>query len=159
MKKLFVIIATIAATQLSLAFAIEKDVIERAQAAFDAQLALQCFPDTKIDWVAEDAVYQYALTGIDVNLRIQGRDVVAEHLCALSAVAMDAKIENVHYFPTLQPDIVYVQYDLVPADGQGERSKPLAMIQMRDKKIAKFTQLSKSPESLKVLKANTGRIN
>jgi hypothetical protein len=159
MKKLFVMIATVAATQMSPAFAMERDVIARAQAAFDAQLALRCAADTRIDWLAEDAVYQYALTGIDVSLRMQGRGVVAEHLCAIAAVAPDAKVENVHYFPTLHPDIVYVQYDLVPADADAERSKPLAVIQMRDEKIASFTQLSKSPQSLQVLKAATGHFN
>lgn len=87
MKMLLVIIATIAATQLSPAFATERDVIERAQAAFDAQLALDCVPNSQIDWVAEDAVYQYALSGIDMSLRMVGRAVIAEHLCALSAVA------------------------------------------------------------------------
>ena len=159
MKKLLVIIATIAATQLSPAFAIERDVIERAQAAFDAQLALDCVPNAQNDWVAEDAVYQYALSGIDVSLRMQGRAVIAEHLCALSVFSRGAIAENIHYFPTLHPEIVYVQYDLIPANGSGKRSKPLAIIQMRDTQIARFTQLSKSPESLEVLKATTGNIN
>ncbi len=159
MKKLLVMFATIAATQLSPAFAIERNVIERAQAAFDAQLALDCVPDTQIDWVAEDAVYQYALSGIDVRLRMEGRAVVAEHLCALSAIAEDEIAENFRYFPTLHPEIVYVQYDLVPADGIGKRTSPLVVIQMRADQIARFTHLSKSPESLRVLEATTGRIN
>ena len=159
MKKLLVVIAAIAATQLSPALAIERDVIERAQAAFGAQLALDCAANAQIDWVAEDAVYQYALSGVDVSVRMEGRAVVAAHLCALSAAAPDAIAENIHYSPTLHPEIVYVQYDLVPADGSGKRSKPLAIIQMRDNQIARFTQLSKSPESLEVLKATTGRIN
>ena len=159
MKMLLVIIATIAATQLSPAFATERDVIERAQAAFDAQLALDCVPNSQIDWVAEDAVYQYALSGIDMSLRMEGRAVIAEPLCALSAVAPAAVAENMHYFPTLHPDMVYVQYDLVPIDGIGKRTSPLAIIQMRDNQIARFTQLSKSPESLDVLKATAGRIN
>jgi hypothetical protein len=159
MKKLLVMIAAIIATQLSPAFATERDAIERAQAAFDAQLALECVSDAQIDWVTEDAVYQYALSGIDVSLRMEGRSVVAAHLCALSAVATDASAENIHYFPTLDPEVVYVQYDLVPVDGAGKSTKPLLVIQMRDDKIARFTQLSKSPESLEVLKATKGVIN
>ena len=159
MKKLLVMFAAIAATQLSPAFAIERNVIDRAQAAFDAQLALECVSNTQIDWVAEDAVYQYALSGVDVSLRVEGRAAVAAHLCALSVVAPDAIAENVHYSPTLDPEVVYVQYDLVTVDGAGKHRKPLAIIQMREDQIVKFRQLSKSPESLKVLEATTGRIN
>jgi hypothetical protein len=131
-----------------------RSIIERAQTAFAAQLALDCGPDTQMEWVAEDAVYQYALSGIDVNLRMEGRTVVAEHLCAMSDFAPEAIAQNIHYFPTLMPDLVYVQYDLVPTDGTSERSRPLAIIQMRADQIVKFTQLSRSPESLKVLTAS-----
>lgn len=159
MRKLLVLFATIAAMQLPPAFAIETNVIERAQAAFDAQLALDCVPNAQTDWVAKDAVYQYALSGIHVSLRLEGRVVVAEHLCALSAVAQDSIAENFRYFPTLHPELVYVQYDLVPADGIGKRTSPLVVIQMLDDQIARFTQLSKSPESLKVLEATAGRSN
>ena len=159
MKKLLVLFATIAAMQFSPAFAIERNVIERAQAALDAQLALDCVPNTQLDWVAEDAVYQYALSGVDVSLRVEGRAVVTEHLCALSAIAQGDIAENFRYFPTLHPELVYVQYDLVPADGIGERTSPLVVIQMRADQIARFTQLSKSPESLRVLEATTGGIN
>lgn len=159
MRKLLVIIAAIAATHLSPAFAIEMDVIERAQAAFAAQLTLKCVPGAQADWVAEDAVYQYALSGIDVSLRIEGRAAVAAHLCALSAADPNANVENVHYSPTLDPEVVFVQYERLPVDGVGERSGQLAIIQMRANQIARFTQLSRSPESLEALKATTGRIN
>jgi hypothetical protein len=90
---------------------------------------------------------------------MQGRAVIAEHLCALSAVAPHAIAQNFRYFPTLNPEIVYVQYDLVTADGIGGRTSPLVVIEMRAGQIARFTQLSKSPESLKALETTTGRFN
>jgi hypothetical protein len=127
--------------------------IERAQAAFAAQLALDCAPGMQMHWVAEEAVYQYALSRVDVRLQVEGRASVAEHLCALSAVAPDAIVQNIHYFPTLKPDLVYVQYDLIPTDGTRERSRPLAIIEMQGDQIVRFTQLSRSPESMTVVNA------
>jgi len=129
-------------------------VIERAQIAFAAQLALDCASGTQAEWVADDAVYQYALTGIEVKLQVEGRANVAEHLCAMSAVAPEAIAQDIHYFPTLKPDLVYVQYDLVSTDGTGRDSRPLAIIQMQDDQIISFTQLSRSPESLRVVNAS-----
>jgi hypothetical protein len=158
MRKLIVVIAAIAATQLPPALAVEKDAIERAQVAFAEQIELNCASSTQIEWVAEDAVYQYVLSDINVRLRVEGRDAVAAHLCALSAVAPIAGAENIRYFPTLTREEVFVQYDLVPVDGIGKRRNLLAIIEMRDNQIANFTQLSRSPESLRVLKA-LSRIN
>ena len=155
MKKLLVIIAAIAATHLSPAFAIEMDVIERAQAAFAAQLALKCVPSAQADWVAEDAVYQYALSGIDVSLRIEGRAAVAAHLCALSAADPNANVDNVHYSPTLDPEVVFVQYEQVPVDAAATRTNTLAIIEMRGNQITNFTQLNRSPESLQIVQAAT----
>jgi hypothetical protein len=129
-------------------------VIERAEIAFAAQLALDCASGTQAEWVADDAVYQYALSGIEVKLQVEGRANVAEHLCAMSAVAPEAVAQNIHYFPTLKPDLVYVQYDLVSTDSKGKDSRPLAIIQMQDDQIISFTQLSRSPESLRVVNAS-----
>ena len=99
-------------------------------------------------------MYQYALSGIDVKLQVEGRANVAEHLCAMSAVAPAAIAQDVHYYPTLKPDLVYVQYDLVSTDGTGRHSRPLAIIQMQDDQIISFTQLSRSPESLTAVNAS-----
>ena len=102
-------------------------------------------------------MYQYALSGIDVKLQVEGRANVAEHLCAMSAVAPAAIAQDVHYYPTLKPDLVYVQYDLVSTDGTGRHSRPLAIIQMQDDQIISFTQLSRSPESLTAVNASMCR--
>lgn len=158
MRKLIVVIAAIAATQLSPAVAVEKDVIERVRVAFAEQIELNCASSTQIEWVAEDAVYQYVLSDINVRLRVEGRDAVAAHFCALSAVAPTAAAENIGYFPTLNREAAFVQYEFVPVDGIGKRRNLFAIIEMRDDQIAGFTQLRRSPESLKVLKA-LSRIN
>ena len=141
------------AETLSNAGSSTKSIIERAQTAFAAQLSPVCEPGTNMDWIAEDAVYQYALTGIDVSLRMEGRDVITKHLCALSTIAADAVVQNVSFFPTLKPDLVYVQYDLVRTDGTGQRSNSLAVIEMRADQIVNFRQLSRSPGSVAVLKS------
>ena len=128
--------------------------LERAQAAFGAQLALDCSSNTQMSWVAEDAVYQYSLSNINVKLSVEGYADVTTHLCALAAFAPVASAENIRYFPTLDPEIVYVQYDLVATDGSGNLSRQLAIVELQGTQIARFTQLSRSPESLKVLRAS-----
>ncbi len=159
MKSLLFVVVTIVAAHLSPALAMEKDIVERAKVVFTEQLELRCTPSTQTDWIAEDAVYQYALSHIDVRLHLEGRKAIADHLCALSQSSPIAKAENIRYFPTLNRDIVYVQFDLVPVDGVGKRGSPLAIIEMRDNQIASFMQLSRSPGSLKVLEATMGGIN
>jgi hypothetical protein len=158
MRAILFAIASIAIAQIPQAFAVERDSIERTQAAFDAQLTLACDQSSQAEWVAEDAVYQYALTGIDTSLRVEGRAAIKAHLCALSAVGSDVIAENIHYYPTLDPEMVYVQYDVVPIDGIGENSREVAaVIQMRADQIVRFTQLSRSAESLDVLEAAIAR--
>jgi hypothetical protein len=48
---------------------------------------------------------------------------------------------------------------MVPVDGFGKRANQLAIIRMRNNQIARFTQLNRSPESLKVLTAGMKREN
>ena len=156
MKKLMIVFAAVAAMQLSTAFAIERDVIDRAKLAFSEQLEMTSSTIGDFDWIAEDAVYQYPLDGINVKLRVEGRDAIARHLRALSAIKSNVDAESIRYYPTLDPNVVFVQYFLVPADGIGERRNTIAIIEMRDDKIANFTQLNRSADSLKVLKKTTG---
>jgi hypothetical protein len=159
MRALLFVIATIAALNTSPASAVQKDVIERASLAFTEQLELSCTPGAEPEWIAEDAVYKYALSSLYVWLRVEGREAVAAHLCGLSAVAPAAEVENIQYIPTPDREVVFVHYDLVPTDGSGERKSPLAMIEMRGNQIVNFTQLSRSPQSLNVLQAATGGMN
>ena len=160
MRKLLVIAAALAATQLPPALAGDQaasGLIGRAEKAFASQLAQShtsaSGKDGEATWIAEDAVYQYALSGIEVSLRIQGRAAVTTYLRALADAAPNAAIENIRFFPTLEPELVFVQYDLVPADDVAKRTSPLAIIQMEGDQIVKFTQLNRTPQSLQALKA------
>ena len=157
MSKLFIIIsaliASIVAAHSSPEFPSEEQMLERTRAAFDTQLNLTCGRGMQTDWIAEDAVYQFALSGIDVNLRVEGRAGIKEHLCALASMAPDATAENMRYSHTLNPDMVYVQYDLVLTDGGGKRSSALAIIEMRDNQIIQFRQLNRSSAYPVVLEA------
>lgn len=171
MRKLLVIIAAVAATQLSPVLAADQtadDLIERAEKAFASQLALTRASDSgqseQASWLTHDVVYEYAqreyaLRGIDVNFRVKGRAAVTAHLQALADVAPDAIVENIRFFPTLEPDVVFVQYDLVAPDDFYKRSSTVATIQIRGDQIAKFTQLNRTPESLQAMKAPPQRIN
>ena len=159
MRKLMIVFAAVAAMQLSPAFAIERDVIDRAKLAFSAQLEMTSSAIGGFDWIAEDAVYQYPLNDINVKLRVEGRDAIARHLRALSAIKSNVDAESIHYYPTLDPNVVFVQYYLVPADGNGERRNTIAIIEMRDNQIANFTQLNRSTDSLQVLNQATGYFN
>lgn len=157
MKKSLVIATLLAAYQTTSVAAGETtgSVVQRAEKAFAAQLTLtraaSGVENAPPAWIAKDAVYQYALRGIDVTLRVEGRTAVAAHLRALAEAAPGALIENVHIYPTLEPEVVFVQYDLLPQDGVGKRTSPLAIIEMRGEQIVKFTQLSRSSESLRAL--------
>lgn len=162
MRKLLVVAAALAAVQslpVSAADQTATGVMERAEKAFASQLALLRTPsngqNVQASWIAPDAVYQYALHGLSVSLRLEGRAAVTEHLRALAEAAPSAAVENIRFFPTMEPDVVFVQYDLVFADGTGKRSSPLASIQMRGEQIAKFSQLNRTPESLQALQATT----
>lgn len=159
MKTLLFAIATIVALNAPTASAIQKNSIERAKDAFTRQLELNCTTDAQREWITEDAVYQYALSNIHVKLRVEGRAAIAEHLCAISESGPRAQVQNIRYFPTLHQNIVYVQYDLVSADGIKQPVSPLAIIEMRGNQIINFTQLSRSPESLKVLQAAATGMN
>lgn len=163
MRKLLVLCAALGVTHLSSALAADpasNDVVARAKEAFTAQLTLQ---DPQTPWVAEDAVYQYTLTeyglrGSGVNVRVEGRPAVLAHLRALADSAPKATISNLYVFPTLESDLVFVQYLLTPADG-GKPTMPLAIIEMRGKEIVKYTQLNRTPEMLQALKATVTPIN
>jgi len=128
-----------------------RDGLKRAEAAFGAQLAMDCSSDRQMSWIAEDAVYKYALSNINVKLSVEGHSDVTAHLCALESVAPITSAQNIRYFPTLNPEIVYVQYELVAANSPEKLTRQLIIVELQGTKIGKFTQLSRSPESLKVV--------
>ncbi|UCH48823.1 MAG: nuclear transport factor 2 family protein [Betaproteobacteria bacterium] len=159
MRKLLVAIAAIMAMQISPAFAVERDVIERAKLAFSEQLGLTSSTIGEFAWIAEDAVYQYPLNDINVKLRVEGRDAIAVHLRALFDVAPNTEVANVSYYPTLDRDVVFVRYDLVAVDGSDERRSTVAIITMRGDQIVEFTQLNQSAQNLEVLNKSSGYFN
>lgn len=165
MRKSLIIAAALAAIQSLPAAA--SDVMQRAEKAFGSQLALMRAPNNphnpQLSWIGENAIYhyalhEYALRGIDVNLRIEGRAAVSAHLRALAEAAPRATVENMQFFPTLEPDVVFVQYDLVTAEYAAKRSSALVIIQMNGDQIVKFTQLSRS-DSLQALKLPSAAVN
>ncbi len=158
MRKLLIVFATLAVMQIYPASAVERDVIERARLAFSEQLELASSTSVDFEWIAEDAVYQYPLNDINVKLRVEGRDAIAAHLRALIDVAPHAEVGNIQYFPTLDRDMVFVRYDLIPAGG-GELRSTVAIITMRGDQIAALTQLNRSAQNLEVLNKATGYFN
>lgn len=159
MRKFLVVITAMVAMQLSPAFAVERDVIGRAKLAFSEQLQLTSSTSGDLEWIAEDAVYQYPLGNINVKLRVEGRDAITAHLRALVDFAPHTQVANVEYFPTLDHDVVFVRYDLVSADGSGQLRSTVAIITMRDNQIAAFTQLNQSAQTLEVLNKQSGYFN
>jgi hypothetical protein len=155
MKTLLFVITTVVALNTSPASAIQRDTIERAKDAFTEQLDQNCASSATPEWIAEDAVYEYALSNINVRLRLEGRTAITEHLCAISESAPASSVRNIRYFPTLHDNIVYVQYDLVSDDGIKQSVSPMAIIEMHGDQIVKFTQLSRSAQSLKALQTNS----
>jgi len=159
MRKLLVVFAALAAIHLSPAFSAERDVIDRAKLAFSDQLQLICSDTGEYDWIAENAVYQYPLHDIHLKLRVEGRDAISRHLRALSEVAPKTAVEDVTYYPTLDSDIVFVQYDLVSGEGRNERRRVAGIIEMHGDQIASFIQLNSTRENLKVMQTVPARVN
>lgn len=158
MRKLFIAMVAIMAMQ-SGALAVERDVIERAKLAFSEQLRLTSSTSGDLEWIAEDAVYQYPLNDINVKLRVEGRDAITAHLRALSELAPQSEVASIQYYPTLDRNVVFVRYDLMTASGNREVRSTMVIITMRDDQIAELTQLNSGPESLKALKESTGYFN
>ncbi|MBI1397219.1 MAG: hypothetical protein GC151_14700 [Betaproteobacteria bacterium] len=150
MRKSLFVVAAMAAMQLSCAFAADGEVIARARVAFGEQVKLSCSRNVEPAWIAPEAVYRYRLNDTS-ELHVEGRRGVIAHLCALKEVGRSTAAENVRFFPTLEADTVFVQYDLVPVGGPATSSRMLAIIEMRGDRIAGFTQLNRSPESLEAL--------
>lgn len=171
MRKLLVIAAAVATGHCASVLAaddIAASVMQRAEKAFVSLQALARDTDgpqrIHSHWMTRDVVYQYALSeyglrATDLNFRLQGRGAVAEHLAALAVAAPSAVIDNVRVFPTLESDVVFVQYDLVSVDGRGKLASPLAIIQMQGDRIAKFTQLVRAPATFQALTAPGKQFN
>ncbi len=159
MRKLLVVFTVFTGMLASPAIAVERDVIERAKIAFSEQLQLTSSSSSAFQWIAEDAVYQYPLSSINVKLRVEGRDAISAHLRALVDFAPHTKVANIQYFPTLDRDVVFVRYDILSADDGGKVRSTMAIITMRDDQIAEFTQLNQSAQTLEVLNRTTGYFN
>jgi len=159
MRKLLIAFAALAAVQLSPAFSAERDVVDRAKIAFSDQLQLIASDTGEYDWITENAVYQYPLHDINVKLRVEGRDAISRHLRALSEIAPNTTVEDVSYYPTLDSDTVFVQYDLVSGEERNERRRVAGIIEMHGDKIAAFMQLNGTRENLKVMQAGPATVN
>ena len=155
MKNLIIAFTALSAFQMSSVMAAERDVIDRARVAFDDQLQLSCSVGGEYDWIADNAVYQYPLHDINVKLRVEGRDAVAEHLRALAEIEPSVAIENISFYPTLKPDVVFVRYEVVKTDSAEKRRPVVAIIEMRGNQIAGFTQLNSTDANLQVMQAAT----
>ena len=94
----------------------QRNATRRAEEAFASQLtqshASAGSKEAEAIWIADDAVYEYALSGTDISLRVQGRAAVTAYLRAPVDAAPSAAIENIRFFPTLEPDLVFVQYHI-----------------------------------------------
>jgi hypothetical protein len=157
-KRILVAVTVLTAIHLAPVSAAERDVIERARLAFSEQLRLACSVNGEYGWIAEHAVYQYPLAGIDMTLRVEGRDAVANHLREISEIDPATQVENIAYYPTLDRNIVFVQYDRVSHGESVERRPIVAIIEMRGDQIVKFTQLNGARESLQAVNAVSGAI-
>lgn len=158
MRSRFLIAATIAAMQVSPTSAVERDATERARLAFHEQINLACPPAEGPRWLTSDAVYRYHLDSSRVLL-VEGRTAIAAHLCALQKLAPVARVPNIHVFPTLEAEKVFVQYEMLPSDTTARRVTMLAIIEMNRDQIATFTLLNRSPESLLALQQSAGSEN
>jgi len=173
MNKLLVLVAAIAAAYVSPgiaggqanavepavqveALSQQSDVIARAERAFAAQLAVGSSPaaadSAHSSWIAEEAVYEYSLGRPFVALKLEGRAAIVEHL--LASVTQDADFTNVRFFPTPDPNIVFVQYEVTARDaatGEQRTRRAIAQIDMKGEQIAKLREFSKSQDVLGAL--------
>ncbi len=129
----------------------ELALIGRARKAFGTYLAawssLEAQSRALSKVLTEDAVFEFRIARPDWSFKIEGEDAVVAHLGNLNAAASNWTFSNVHYFPTLDRNVVFVQYDARftrTASGQVELQKHVSSIEMKDERIAHVREFADS---------------
>lgn len=94
-------------------------------------------------FVTEDAVFEYPYAD-DASRRVEGRKAIGQALRKFPVIASNWKFTDLKLFPTLYPDIFFVEYRArayVPATQRTYESRHLARITVRDGKIADYNEL------------------
>lgn len=140
--------------------------IARAKKAFGAYLTAWASPevtrDAGFEGISQDAVFEYALARQGWTAKVEGKTAILEHLRGLAKIASNWKFSNVHFFPTLDPNVVFVQYEAtahLSATGQALRHKSIAVVEMTGDQIARMRELSNSQRLLEPVLADKRRLN
>ena len=94
--------------------------------------------------------------------RSRERPPILEHLRGLAKIASNWKFSNMHFFPTLDPNVVFIQYEAIAhlrATGQALRHKSIAVVEMTGDQIARMRALSNSQRLLEAVLADKHRLN
>jgi len=140
--------------------------IARAKKAFAGYLAAWASPEVRFgrgfDGVSEDTVFEYALARQGWTAKIEGKTAIVDHLRDLAKIASNWKFSNVHFFPTLDPNVVFVQYeataDLI-GNRQALRHTYIAEVEMTGDRMAHMRELSNSQQLLDAVFAGERRVN
>jgi hypothetical protein len=125
------------------------DLIARATVAFQGQTAslTSLQRETHSKWFAEDASYEYSVPAEAILLSWHGESAIHQHLRHRADQGESIESSNVMFFPTNDPNIVFVQYEI-----SGTRARPVvALMEMRGSEIVKIREFARAETIVDVL--------
>jgi ketosteroid isomerase-like protein len=97
----------------------------------------------------EDAVVELKLASHpEWTVVVQGSDAFGKYVADLSQFGAMWNFTDVYYFPTQQPDVVFVQYTasaLSRTTGQPLRYRSMVMVELSGERIARVTDVNGAP--------------
>jgi len=154
-----------AATRSALAIN-ETELVEvgLARKAFSAYLAAWSSEGVDLSnlshAISKDAVLEFGVARYDWTFNIEGEDAIAEYVRDLNGIASNWKFSDIYYFPTLERNIVFVQYEasfMRKVSGKTEIQKHVASIEMNGEQISRVCDFADSRWIFDLLLGDTGR--
>ena len=118
----------------------QRAALQNAQSGFDRYLGAWSGSvdarNTVQDVFEERAHIELTLTDRpEWTVRIDGTTAIAEYVETMHAVGGQWTFSNVHYYPTMQPGIVFAQFD---ATGNGHSFSNLVVIELEGNQIVRL---------------------
>lgn len=121
--------------------------LRHAQVGFDRYLGAwsgASDPRDTVQGVFEEGAHiELTLTNRpEWTLRIDGTTAITEYIETMRALGGQWQFSTVHYFPTLQPGIVFAQFD---ATGNGHSFRNVVVIELEGSQIARLRDFNAAP--------------
>ncbi len=97
--------------------------------------------------LTEGAVLELGIARLDCVFNVKGTAAIEEFARDVDTVATDWSFSGIHYFPTLERHVVFVQYDASftrVASGNVETKRHLAVIELKEDRISRIRDFADS---------------